>query len=147
MLATATAPAATPASAISAARAAPSATVAPLERPCPYCCASVPREAKKCRACGEWLVRTSAGAAPAALRALGWLWMGLTLLAAGGLWAAGRAARFWILLRATDPTISPVALDAALYGLVALVLLQGLTVGVSLSVLARLAPRRPRWWT
>jgi len=153
MLAPAPAPA--PSAARSAARAASTAgagaaanaVTPPAERRCPYCCADAPQEAKKCRACGEWLVRTSAGAAPAALRLLGWLWVGLTLLAAGGLWAAGRAARFWILLRATDPAISPLALDVALYGLLALVLLQGLTVGVALSVLSRLAPRRPRWWT
>jgi hypothetical protein len=34
-----------------------------------------------------------------------------------------------------------------LYGLVAAVVLKGLMVSIGLGLLARLAPRRPRWWT
>jgi hypothetical protein len=119
----------------------------PVERRCPYCCGGLPRAAKKCGACGEWVVRTSSGAAAAALRLLGWAWVGVTLLAAAGLWYGGRAARYWVLMRDVDPVITPFLVDVARHGLLALVLLQGLTVGVALVVLARSAPRRPRWWT
>jgi hypothetical protein len=107
----------------------------------------VAREAKKCRACGEWVVRTSAGPAPAFLRLLGWVWIGLSLVAATGLWYVGYAARLWVLVRAVDPVVTPLVLDLARYALVAVVLLQGITFGVGLTVLAGLAPRRPRWWT
>jgi len=117
------------------------------ERRCPYCCAGLAREAKKCRACGEWVVRTSAGAAAALLRLLAWLWVGLSLLAAAGLWSAGTAVRLRVLTRAVDPVVTPLVLDVVLYGLVAILLLQGLAVGATLGVLAGLAPRRPRWWT
>lgn len=120
---------------------------APLERRCPYCCGSLPRPAKKCGACGEWVVRTSPGAAAAALRLIGWGWVGVTLVAAVGLWYGGRAARYWVLMRDVDPVVTPFLVDAARFGLLALLLLQGLTVGVALLVLARSAPRRPRWWT
>jgi hypothetical protein len=120
---------------------------AALERRCPYCCGGLPREAKKCGACGEWVVRTSSGAAAALLRLLGWSWVGVTLLAATGLWYGGRAARYWVLMRDVDPMITPFLVDVARFGLLALVLLQGLTVGLGLVVLARSAPRRPHWWS
>ena len=149
MSATATAPA-PPASSATTARAsrqtaAPS--VAAERRRCPYCCSVSAREAKKCYACGEWIVRTSAGLAAATLRLLGVLWVGLTALAAVALWGAGRAVKLWVLLRAVDPIITPLAFDLALYALLAVLILQGLTVGVALAVLARMAPRRPRWWS
>lgn len=146
MPATATAPAAS-SSIRPSGQTAASPTAAAERRRCPYCCTVSAREAKKCYACGEWIVRTSAGVAAATLRLLGVLWVGLTVLAAVALWGAGRAAKLWVLLRAVDPIITPLAFDLALYALLAVLLLQGLTVGVGLAVLARLAPRRPRWWS
>jgi len=116
-------------------------------RRCPHCCADIAREAKKCRACGEWVVRTSPGAAAALLRLLGWLWVGLSLLAGAGLWYLGSVVRLWVLVRSVDPAVTPLMLDVILYGLVAVVLLQGLTFGVGLAALADLVPRRPRWWS
>jgi hypothetical protein len=116
-------------------------------RPCPYCCTDLPREARKCRACGEWVVRTSAGTAPALLRVVGWLWVGGSLLAGGAIWIVGRSLRFALLLRDVDPAVTPVVFDVVLYGLVGVVVLQGVTIGLGAGVLARLAPRRPRWWT
>jgi hypothetical protein len=123
------------------------ADAAPPERRCPYCCTDLARDARKCRACGEWVVRTSAGAAPALLRIVGWLWVAGSLLAAAGIWRVGSSLRLALLLRDVDPAVSPVALDLVLYALVGLVVLQGLTIGLGAGVLARLAPRRPRWWT
>jgi len=55
--------------------------------------------------------------------------------------------RLRVLTRAVDPVVTPLVLDVVLYGLVAILLLQGLAVGATLGVLAGLAPRRPRWWT
>jgi hypothetical protein len=122
-------------------------TLAARVQSCPFCCDSIPREAKKCRTCGEWVVRTSGGLAAAALRLLALLWAVLTLLAAAGLWTLGQGVRRWVWLHAVDPTITPQVVDIVLYALIALVLLKGLMVSVGLGVIARLSPRRPRWWT
>lgn len=116
-------------------------------RTCPYCCAMLAREAKKCRDCGEWVVGTSQGLAAAALRLIGLLWGAATVLAAGGLWTIGQGIRRWVWLHAVETEITPQVVDLLLYGIVAFVLLMGLMVSVGLGVLARLAPRRPRWWT
>jgi hypothetical protein len=124
----------------------PADVLPPLGRRCPHCCADIAREAKKCRTCGEWVVHTSSGAAAALLRLLGWLWVGLALFAAAGLWYVGSAVRLWVLVRSVDPAVTPLVLDVILYALVAIVLLQGLTFGVGLATLAELVPRRPRWW-
>jgi hypothetical protein len=35
----------------------------------------------------------------------------------------------------------------ALYTLIAVVLLKGLMLSMGLGIMARLSPRRPRWWT
>jgi hypothetical protein len=121
-------------------------TLAARVQSCPFCCDSIPREAKKCRTCGEWVVRTSGGLAAAALRLLALLWAALTLLAAAGLWTLGQGVRRWVWLHAVDPTITPQLVDIVLYALIALVLLKGLMVSVGLGVIARLSPRRPRWW-
>jgi len=125
----------------------PADAIPPSERCCPHCCASIAREAKKCRVCGEWVVRTSPGAAATLLRMLGWLWVGLSLVAGAGLWYVGSVVRLWVLVRSVDPAVTPLVLDVVLYGLVAIVLLQGLTFGVGLAALAELVPRRPRWWS
>jgi hypothetical protein len=122
-------------------------TLAARVQSCPFCCDSIPREAKKCRTCGEWVVRTSGGLAAAALRLLALLWAALTLLAAAGVWTLGQGVRRWVWLHAVDPTITPQLVDIALYALIALLLLKGLMVSVGLGVIARLSPRRPRWWT
>ena len=126
--------------------------ISPIEagvpaRQCRYCCAEVPREAKKCRACGEWLVRTSAGIAAPLLRLLGWVWATLSCVVAATLWYVGGAIRTQLLMSSADEFLTPLGLDVAVYALVALVLLQGLTFGIGLNVLARLAPRRPYWWS
>jgi hypothetical protein len=117
---------------------------ASLVQRCPFCCDQIPSEAKKCRTCGEWVVGTSTGAASAGLRLLALLWAGLTILAAGGLWTVGQGIRRWVWLHAVNPDITPQLVDLALYALLALVVLKGLTVSVSLGLIARLAPRRPR---
>jgi hypothetical protein len=46
-----------------------------------------------------------------------------------------------------DPRITPRVVDFVLYTVIALILLKGLAVGVGFGILARLSPRRPRWWT
>jgi hypothetical protein len=117
------------------------------ERPCPYCCADIPREAKKCRSCGEWVVGTSSGIAAAGLRLLALLWAGVTLLGAAGLWMLGQGVRRWVWMHAVDQGITPQLVDIALYTLIAIVVLKGLMVSVGLGVMARLSPRRPRWWS
>ena len=125
----------------------PADVLPPSGRRCPHCCADIAREAKKCRTCGEWVVRTSSGAAAVLLRLVGWLWAGLSLVAAAALWYVGSVVRLWVLVRSVDPAVTPLVLDVILYGLVAVVVLQGLTFGVGLAALAELVPRRPRWWT
>lgn len=122
------------------------ATPQPPDRRCRYCCAGVAQEAKKCRSCGEWLVGTSAGLSAALLRLLGWSWAALSGLTAGVVWYVGGAIKMQLLLRSADRYLTPLGLDAAHYAIIALVLLQGLTVGVGLNVIAGLVPRRPRWW-
>ena len=147
MLATATASPADRQPTRAAAARLPAEAIPPSERRCPHCCSDIAREAKKCRVCGEWVVRTSSGAAAALLRLLGWLWVGLSLLAGAGLWYVGSAVRLWVLVRSVDPAVTPLVLDVILYGLVGMVLLQGLTFGVGLAAIAELVPRRPRWWS
>jgi hypothetical protein len=122
-------------------------TAAPPGNRCRYCCADVPREAKKCRACGEWLVRTSSGIAAPLLRLLGWVWAVLSCVAAATLWYIGSAIRTQMVMMSADQYLTPLGLDVAVYAIVLLVLLQGLTVGIGVNVLARLVPRRPYWWS
>jgi hypothetical protein len=127
----------------------PAAAPAPAvaERPCRYCRSELAPEARKCAACGEWAVGTSTGFTAALLRLLAWCWAGGSALAAAGLWYGGSAMRAWVVARAVDPVVAPLVLDVLVYGLAAFVLLQGVTVGVGLTVLANLSPRRPRWWS
>jgi hypothetical protein len=122
-------------------------TLASLDRSCPFCCSQIPREAKKCRACAEWVVGTSGGIAAALLRLLAVGWAVLTVLAAVGLWSIGQGILRWVWLHSVDPAITPQVVNLLLYGVVAVVVLKGLMVSVGLGLLARLAPRRPRWWT
>jgi hypothetical protein len=121
-------------------------TPMPRGRPCPYCRAAIAEEARKCRHCGEWVVSTSRGAAAALLRVVGWLWVGASLLGAAALWQVASATRSRILATVVDEGLTPALLDALAYIAVALAILQGLTFGLALAVLASLAPRRPRWW-
>ena len=126
--------------------AAPRRAEAEPHRSCPYCRGLVPAAAKKCAACGEWIVRTTGGLAAALLRVLAWGWAGVTVIAAAAVWYGGELVEAWVIARAVDPVVAPVLVALAVYGMTALVLLQGLTVTAALRVLARMAPRRPRRW-
>jgi hypothetical protein len=122
-------------------------TLVSQDRSCPFCCSQIPKEAKKCRACAEWVVGTSGGVAAAALRLLALLWAAITVLAAGGLWTLGQGIVRWVWMHAVDPAITPQVVNLVLYAVIAVVVLKGLMVSVGLALLARLAPQRPRWWT
>ena len=118
-----------------------------LTQRCPYCCDLIPREAKKCRSCGEWVVRTSSGVFASMMRLAGIAWAIGTLLVALGLWKVAGGVRQWVWLHAVDPTITPKVVDVAIYVVIALVVIRGLMVSVGLGVMAGLSPRRPRWWS
>lgn len=122
-------------------------TLASQDRSCPFCCSQIPREAKKCRACAEWVVGTSGGVAAAMLRLLAVLWTVVTALAAGGLWTIGQGIVRWVWMHAVDQAITPQVVNLLLYAVIAVVVLKGLMVSVGLALLARLAPQRPRWWS
>ena len=122
-------------------------TLASQDRSCPFCCSQIPREAKKCRACAEWVVGTSGGVAAAMLRLLAVLWAAVTALAAVGLWTLGQGIVRWVWMHAVDQAITPQVVNLLLYAVIAIVVLKGLMVSVGLALLARLAPQRPRWWT
>jgi hypothetical protein len=119
----------------------------PAEKSCPWCCDAIPREAKKCKSCGEWVVGTSHGIASAALRLLGLAWVGVSVAIAIGLWFAGQALRGWVWMHSVNQQLTPRVVDFLLYVVIAIVLIKGLAVGVGFGILARLSPRRPRWWT
>jgi hypothetical protein len=118
-----------------------------LTQRCPYCCDLIPREAKKCRSCGEWVVRTSSGVFATMLRLAAFAWAAGTLLVAAGLLKVAEGVRRWVWLHAVDPTITPQVVDVVIYLLIALVVIRGLMVSVGLGVMAGLSPRRPRWWS
>jgi hypothetical protein len=118
-----------------------------LTQRCPYCCDLIPREAKKCRSCGEWVVRTSRGVMSSVLRLASIAWGIGTLLAAVWLWKLAEGVRRWVWLHAVDPTITPQVVEIAIYLVIALVVIRGLMVSVGLNVMAGLSPRRPRWWS
>ena len=122
-------------------------TLASQDRSCPFCCSQIPREAKKCRACAEWVVGTSGGVAAVALRLLALAWAALTVVAAGGLWTVGQGIVRWAWMHAVDTAITPQVVNLLVCGVIAVVVLKGLMVSVGLALLARLAPQRPRWWT
>jgi len=119
----------------------------PARKNCPYCLDEIPNEAKKCRSCGEWVVGTSHGIAAAMLRLFGLAWMAVSIAIAGGLWQAGKAIRGWVWMHSINAQITPRVVDFVLYVVIAAVLLKGLAVGVGFGIMARLSPRRPRWWT
>jgi hypothetical protein len=118
-----------------------------LTQRCPYCCDLIPRDAKKCRSCGEWVVRTSRGVMSGVLRLASITWAIGTLLAAVGLWKLAEGVRRWVWLHAVDPTITPQVVEIATYLVIALIVIRGLMVSVGLNVMAGLSPRRPRWWS
>jgi len=118
-----------------------------LDKTCPFCCDEIPREAKKCRSCGEWVVGTSHGIAAAMLRLFGFFWICVSFAIAGGLLMLGKAIRGWVWMHSVNPQITPRAVDFVLYTVIAIVLLKGLAVGVGFGIMARLSPRRPRWWS
>ncbi len=125
----------------------PAAPPEPALRRCRYCCTDVPPQAKKCYACGEWIVGTSGGFAAAILRLLGWTWALLSCFGAATIWYVGNAIREQLVFHNAGEYLTPFGIDLVVWALVATVILQGLTVGVGLNVLARIAPRRPRWWS
>jgi ribosomal protein L40E len=118
-----------------------------LEKSCPFCYDAIPAEAKKCRSCGEWVVGTSHGIGAAMLRMFGFMWVLVSFGIAGGLWFAGQAIRGWVWMHSVNAQITPRVVDFVLYVVIAVVLLKGLAVGVGFGIIARLSPRRPRWWT
>lgn len=122
-------------------------SLAAAERRCPFCCDDIPREARKCRACGEWVVRTSGGFSAHLLRLLALVWAGITVVGALGLWTLGQGVRRWVWMHAMDPAITPQVVDLGLYTLIAVVLLKGMMVSIGLGMMARLSPRRPAWWS
>ena len=118
-----------------------------LTQRCPWCCDLIPREARKCRSCGEWVVRTSGGVVASMLRLAGIAWAIGTLLAAAGLWKIAQGVRQWVWLHAVDPSITPAVVEIAIYVVIAVVVVRGLMVSIGLGVMAGLSPRRPRWWS
>src|SRR5215217_7593322 len=102
--------------------------LAALDRSCPWCCSQIPREAKKCHACTEWVVGTSGGFAAGVLRLLALLWACLTVLGALGLWSIGQGIMRWVWLHSVDPAITPNVVRLLLYGVIAVLLLKGLMV-------------------
>ena len=119
----------------------------PAVKSCPWCCDEIPHEAKKCRSCGEWVVRTSSGPFATMLRLVAMAWATGTLLVAAGLLKAAEGVRRWVWLHAVDPTITPQVVEIAIYLVIAIVLIRGLMVSIGLGVMAGLSPRRPRWWS
>ena len=117
------------------------------EKSCPFCCDVIPKEAKKCRSCGEWVVGTSHGFLAALLRLFGFFWALVSVAIAGGLWLAAQSIRSWVWMHSVNPMITPRAVDFVLYVVIAVILLKGIAVGVGFGIMARLSPRRPRWWT
>jgi hypothetical protein len=118
-----------------------------LTQRCPYCCDLIPREAKKCRSCGEWVVRTSRGVVSSMLRLAGVAWAAGTVLAAFGLWQVAQNVRRWVWMHAVDTGITPPVVEIGIYVLIAVVVVRGLMVAIGLGVMAGLSPRRPRWWS
>ena len=117
----------------------------PTTTTCRYCRETMAADALKCRLCGEWAVRTRAGAAAMLLRAVGWLWVALSALGALATWRLTGALRSKLLGAYVDEYLAtPRVVDPFAYALIFLILLQGLTIGLGLMVFAGLAPRRPR---
>jgi hypothetical protein len=119
----------------------------PAAKSCPWCCDDIPSDAKKCKSCGEWVVGTSHGIVAGLLRLLGVAWMCLSVAIAAGLWFAGQALRGWVWMHSVNQQLTPRVVDFLLYVVIAIVLMKGIAVGVGFGIIARLSPRRPRWWT
>jgi hypothetical protein len=81
------------------------------------------------------------------LRLLGVAWMAVSVAIAAGLWYAGQGLRAWVWMHSVNQQITPRVVDFLLYVVIALVLIKGIAVGVGFGIIARLSPRRPRWWT
>jgi hypothetical protein len=73
--------------------------------------------------------------------------MCLSVAIATGLWYAGQALRGWVWMHSVNQQLTPRVVDFLLYVLIAIVLIKGIAVGVGFGIIARLSPRRPRWWT
>jgi hypothetical protein len=85
--------------------------------------------------------------AAALLRLLGVAWICVSAAIAAGLWSAGQALRGWVWMHSVNQQLTPRVVDFLLYVVIAIVLLKGIAVGVGFGIIARLSPRRPRWWT
>lgn len=119
----------------------------PLEKSCQYCCDSIPREARKCRSCGEWVVRTTGGIGSHVLRLIALGWAALSVAIAVGAVFVAQAVRRWVWMHSVNQEITPQVVDFALYVIIAIVLLKGLAVSIGLLIMARLSPRRPAWFS
>jgi ribosomal protein L40E len=117
------------------------------EKSCQYCCAEIPREARKCRSCGEWVVRTTGGFGAHVLRLIAVCWAAVSVAIAAGAVFVAQAVRRWVWMHSVNPEITPQVIDFALYVVIAMVLLKGLSVSVGLVVMAKLSPRRPAWFS
>src|SRR3954471_5702693 len=100
-------------------------TLASQDRSCPFCCSQIPRDARKCRACAEWVVGTSGGVAAFALKLLALLWAAVTALAAAGLWTVGQGIVRWAWMHAVDTAITPHVVNLLVYGVIAVIVLKG----------------------
>ena len=50
-------------------------------------------------------------------------------------------------MHSINQQLTPRVVDFLMYVVISIVLLKGLAVAVGFGIMARLAPRRPRWWT
>ena len=55
--------------------------------------------------------------------------------------------RGWVWMHSVNQQLTPRVVDFILYVVIALILIKGIAVGVGFGIIARLSPRRPRWWT
>src|SRR5436305_5501751 len=90
-----------------------------VDRSCPWCCTRIPKEAKKCHACAEWVVGTSGGLAAMLLRLLALIWAAGTLFAGAALWSVSQGIMRWVWMHSVDPAITPQVVTLLLDGLVA----------------------------
>jgi len=50
-------------------------------------------------------------------------------------------------MHSVNQQITPRVVVFLFYVVIAIVLIKGIAVGVGFGIIARLSPRRPRWWT
>src|SRR5205085_5836606 len=84
-----------------------SAPAEPVLRRCKYCCTDIPPQAKKCFACGEWIVGTSRGFAAGVLRLLGWAWALVSCASAAVILYVGDAIRQQLVFHDAAEYLTP----------------------------------------